>query len=362
MARIVRLQSKIGQLKEEFFRRNRIAEEFREKETFAAIRIQSWIRGCQVRAYLRHLHRNATVIQKIWRGFRARVHFRQMLKTAYFMMKMNFYNEMAVRIQRRWRGYYVRKYMHNYHARKRYLEGLKQKNEQVRKDLEEFAELQRRVREVSTLEREEQEKQLQAQRMHFLLSTHQSPGVFNSPYRDQPHEMELRMRSVRPLLARTLPRKKEPLLGGCDPTSPGASLDLHANQPLPPIPSKKPQGPFRDPAEVQRQRWRAPEPTLRTATSITALEEAREELLLWEGAGRVCHQPFYPFANAHKNRKYERMIHTFTAYDPVPYGTKNFREENPEKLKGKKPFKTVFTTTHVFDKFGRLYSNAGKIV
>ncbi|XP_035268903.1 spermatogenesis-associated protein 17 isoform X7 [Anguilla anguilla] len=294
MASFVRLQDQFLQIKEEFFRRNRIAEDYRYKENLAAIQIQSWFRGCQVRVYLRQLHRNATIIQKVWQGYTARACFRQMVKTAYFMMKMHFYNEMAVRIQQRWRGYYVRKYIHNYHARQQYLEGLARKNEQIRRDLEEFGELQRRAMEHSNIERDEREKQDQAQRMHYLLSTHQ--------------------------------------------------------------------GPFRKATEVNQQRYRPLEPTLRVATSITALEEVRKDLFCQEWTGHISAQPFQLFSNADKNRKYEGMIHTGTLYGKLDYGSKHFRETNMEILQGKVPFKTVFTTSHVFDKFGRLYSNAGKIV
>ncbi|XP_029114602.1 spermatogenesis-associated protein 17 isoform X1 [Scleropages formosus] len=314
MARLEWLQRQIEGIKEEHVIENR--------EHSAAVRLQSWFRGCQVRARLRLLHRKATIIQKVWRGFRARNQFRQMVKKAYFVMKMNFYNEMAIRIQRRWRGYYVRKYIHNYYALKRYLEGLTIKNEQVRKDLEEFAELQRREMERLAREREGQRKCLQAQRLHFLLSTEQCPGVFNSPYRDFPHEMELRLRSIKPLLAKNAPLRRDS--GG----SPACSL--------PPVPSKKPQGPFRDPAEVLQQRYRPLEPTLRVATSITALEEAREELRREEWRSRVIDDIFQPFSNAHKNRKYERTLHGTSSYEQVDYGTKYFREENKEKRQGEK--------------------------
>ncbi|KAJ8400301.1 hypothetical protein AAFF_G00396840 [Aldrovandia affinis] len=330
MANLLRLQNNIGQVKEDFFRTNRISEDYRYDETFAAVQIQSWFRGCQLRDFLRHLHRNATIIQKIWRGYRARACFRQTLKTAYFMMKMNFFNEMAVRIQRRWRGFYVRKYVHNYHARRHYLEGLARKNEQVRRDLEEFGEIQRRVREHSEMERKERERCDLAQKMHHLLSTQQRPGVFNSPFRVRPHEMELRMRSVEPALIKAALQKRKSLQGLL-----GTNLDLHTTQPLPPIPSRKPQGPFCEAMEVQKQRHRPLEPSLRVATSITALAEAREDLRGQERAGRNSARPFQPFSNAHKSRKYEGMIHTCTLYDQVAYGSKHFREENLEKLQGK---------------------------
>ncbi|XP_041710277.1 spermatogenesis-associated protein 17 [Coregonus clupeaformis] len=364
MARFVRLQNEIERIKEEYFTRNRIAEENRQRENEAAIQIQSWFRGCQVRAYLSHLHRKATIIQKIWRGFTARAHFRQMVKAAYFIMKMNFYHEMSVRIQQRWRGYYVRKYSHNYYARKRYMEALARKNKQIRRDLEEFSEFQKRERECLAMEREEQEKTVQAQRMHFLLSTKQCPGVFNSPFRPEPDEMELRLRRTKPLPPRTFPRDRASLLGNTSPSAPSLSGVPRAfgAKPLPPIPSKKPQGPFREPAEVWAQRQRGLEPSLRVQTSITDLEQAQDQLRSEEWRNRTMETMFQPFSKAHQNRSYEGMLHTSSSFQPVPYGTKYFREEHQENLQGKQPFKTVFTTCHVFDKFGRLYSNAGKIV
>uniref|UniRef100_A0A3B3ZCN4 Uncharacterized protein n=1 Tax=Periophthalmus magnuspinnatus TaxID=409849 RepID=A0A3B3ZCN4_9GOBI len=54
----------------------------REKENQAAIRIQSWVRACRVQVYISHLHKKAVIIQKIWRGFRARSRFRQMVKVS----------------------------------------------------------------------------------------------------------------------------------------------------------------------------------------------------------------------------------------------------------------------------------------
>ncbi|GAB0187414.1 spermatogenesis-associated protein 17 [Grus japonensis] len=133
MAALARLQARLSGLREEYFRRNRSIDEDRKIEYKAAVKIQSWFRGCRVRAYLRYLTKMVIFIQKWWRGYRSRRYFRKMVETAYFIMKMNFYNEMAVRIQKRWRGYYVRKYIHNYYALKKYLEAISVNNEIVRK-------------------------------------------------------------------------------------------------------------------------------------------------------------------------------------------------------------------------------------
>uniref|UniRef100_A0A8C6WIM7 Spermatogenesis associated 17 n=1 Tax=Neogobius melanostomus TaxID=47308 RepID=A0A8C6WIM7_9GOBI len=226
MAELLSLSTEI-EFRKEYFHRNCLAEESRQKENEAAIRIQSWFRACKVQAYISHLHKNASIIQKIWRGFRARSHFRQMVKAAYFILKMNFYEEMAVRIQRRWRGYYVRKYVHSFHARKRYLEDISLKNDQVRRDLDELEELQRRERTCLEIVKEQTTKVYQAHRLHHLLSTKQCPGVFNSPFRRAPHEMELLLRQVKyQAPTRLTPRDRAFLLGTPGPAAPNFSETL----------------------------------------------------------------------------------------------------------------------------------------
>ncbi|CAL8364597.1 unnamed protein product [Gadus morhua 'NCC'] len=175
MAGMLRLRSRIGEVEKEYYRRNRLAEENRPLENGAATRIQSCFRGCRVRAYLRHLHKKATIIQKRWRGFSARARLRQMVKAAYFIMKIHFYEAMAVRIQRIWRGFYVRKYVHNFYDRKRYLEGLAIKNDQVRRSLDELEVSQKRERAWLKVRREQAERTHQARQLHYLLST-QSVG------------------------------------------------------------------------------------------------------------------------------------------------------------------------------------------
>ncbi|XP_055085951.1 spermatogenesis-associated protein 17 [Periophthalmus magnuspinnatus] len=253
MAGVLRLDTE-QDFRQEYFYRNSLAEESREKENQAAIRIQSWVRACRVQAYISHLHKKAVIIQKIWRGFRARSRFRQMVKAAYFIMKMNFYEAMAVRIQRRWRGYYVRKYVHNFYARKSYLENISMKNKQVRRDLDELEELQRRERKCLEMVKEQTAKLYQAHRLHHLVSTKQCPGVFNSPFRRAPHEMELLLRQVKyQAPTRLNPRDRAFQLGTPGPAAPNFPETLgspwiksthsgSSSRPvLPPIVSRKPQ-------------------------------------------------------------------------------------------------------------------------
>ncbi|KAM6943620.1 spermatogenesis-associated protein 17 [Xenentodon cancila] len=251
MAELLKIKIKVEEFQKEYFYRNSQAEETRQGETEAAIRIQRRFRGSKVRSYLSHLHKKAIIIQKIWRGFTARARVRQMVKAAYFIMKMNFYEEMAVRIQRRWRGFFVRKYIHNFYARKSYLERLLMTNEHIRRKLDDFEELQKRERECLEMVNQQTAKVYQAQRLHHLLSTKQCPGVFNSPFRPAPHEMELLLRRVKYQASTRPPSRSGASVSGIPgPATPSLSGTLksqwitfattHRSRPvLPPIASKK---------------------------------------------------------------------------------------------------------------------------
>ncbi|CAG5116574.1 unnamed protein product, partial [Candidula unifasciata] len=219
-------------------------------EYAAAVRIQAWFRGIRVRAYLKFLNKCATKIQKIWRGFLARRYYSILLRNTVFIMRFKHYNAMASKIQRIWRGYYVRKYVFCYHGRKRYLEALQVKNEIVRKH-------------------------------HYLLSTEVIPGIYNSPFLPCPTEEEYLLRSVQPLSH----KKKKADEPEFDPICKNYSSSV-----LPPL--KKPLssmfiGPFRDPKDVQKQRYKPFQPTLRVCTDFFSLEKAREKLKKDEWVQRI---------------------------------------------------------------------------
>ncbi|XP_032447604.1 spermatogenesis-associated protein 17 [Lynx canadensis] len=132
MATLARLQARSTFLAHQYYFRNSAVDVFRRKEYDAAIKIQSWFRGCRIRAYLSYLHRVATVIQKCWRGYLGRQHYQLIVKLEFCTMKMNLYNAMAVRIQKRWRGYRIRKYCFNYFYLKEYLKAVSETNDAIR--------------------------------------------------------------------------------------------------------------------------------------------------------------------------------------------------------------------------------------
>ncbi|NXP50619.1 SPT17 protein, partial [Heliornis fulica] len=360
MAALARLQARLSWLREEYYRRNRSVDENRKREYKAAIKIQSWFRGCRVRAYLRYLNKMVILIQKWWRGYRSRRYFRKMVETAYFIMKMNFYNEMAVRIQKSWRGYYVRTYIHNYYALKKYLEAISVNNEIVRNELQEYAEMMENEEKRKDLEKKEKEKKYRARKMHYLLSTEQIAGIYNSPFRKSPDPMELLLQKSKPLSHRQQQVKSPFTYKLYDWPTCTRPPTFSTSQTLPPISRQKPQGPFRNTAEVLRQRFKPLEPTLRAAASINSpLEKAREEMKREEWRNCIHDNEFLPFSSYHKNKKYDPSIHRSGKYVQETYGIKHFCEVQPNKWIADK---VMLPSIVLFKKFGKTYSRTGQIM
>nr|KAF6400038.1 spermatogenesis associated 17 [Molossus molossus] len=359
MATLARLQARSVLVEHQYYFRNSVVDIFREKENDAAVKIQSWFRGCQVRTYIRHLHGIATIIQKCWRSCLGRQHYQVTVKLAYHTMKMNLYNAMAVRIQRWWRGYKIRKYCFNYFYLKAYLKAISETNDAVREALDEFAEMKEREEEKASLEREEKKRDYQARKMHYLLSTKQIPGIYNSPFREHPDPWELRLQKAKPLTPPRRKQKRTVRLGSwlaCTSTR-----SFPRSEVLPPIHRKQCQGPFRALAEVLEQRYKPLEPTLRAAEPIDGLREARKEFRGQEGA-RNMHDVFLPFSSYHKNKKYIPSLHLSSKYSSDSYGSQHFRDKNPKKWICDKDFQTVLPSFDLFSKYGKAYSKAGQIL
>ncbi|XP_031194006.1 spermatogenesis-associated protein 17 isoform X2 [Mastomys coucha] len=363
MATLAKLLARLPFLESQYYFRNRAIDSFRKFENDAAVKIQSWFRGCQVRAYIRHLNRVVTIIQKWWRSFLGRKYYQLIVEAAYYTMKMNLYNEMAVRIQRHWRGFRIRKYCFNYYYLKEYLRAVSETNDAIREALEEFAEMKEREERKALLEREEAQKDYQARKMHYLLSTKQISGVYNSPFREHPDPWELRLQKAKPLAHQKATADKgktsRSLSGWLECTS-ARSFPQSAS--LPPIDRKRCQGPFRDINEVLEQRYKPLEPTLRVAEPINHLHLAREAYKQEEHMRNLQDKMFLPFSSYHKKEKYIPMIHSSSVYNSDSYGQKHFRSQDPKKWISVKDFQTVLPSFELFSKYGKLYSKAGEIV
>ncbi|KAK6489654.1 spermatogenesis-associated protein 17 isoform X2, partial [Huso huso] len=223
-------------------------------------------------------------------------------------------------VQKRWRTCYVRKYVHNYYALKEYMEGLTMTNEIVMTVLENILlrksdlTLPKAINIGQINKLTENNKKILANQQNIPTNVDSIAGVFNLPYKLSPNEMEFRLCGANPLSPKASQSRKDVIEGIVETSAPGTPFTLLQIEPLQLIPKKKLHGPIRDPAEVLQQRYKPLEPTLRVATSITSVEEAREELKRKEWGSQVNDEL--------QNRQHELMIHTSSKCGHVDYGTK----------------------------------------
>jgi len=328
---------------EEIYSAQNEADAARKAEYQAAVRIQAWWRGAQLRRYIVFLNKSARKIQSAYRGHLGRLHFQVIVKAALEKMKNDFYNKMATRIQARWRGYFTRKYKHNYYARKNYLEAVSKRNIEVRDALSQYVEAHEEEKQRENRRLEEQEKILQARRLHYMRSTYQINGVFASPWFPQ-NDFEKLLASVKPLTIqerqKLFPNKKQ--------------QNQNDPQKLPPIknaPQKRVQGPFRSPQSVHNQRYRALSPSLRVLTPFDSEEQQKRTERDKEWTRRIQNKPMsFPQRRSLRD-VYEPLLHTTSKYGDIPYGTKYFREESQDAAR----FNSVVPPIPVFDKFGKTF-------
>ena len=248
---------------------------------------------------------------------------------------------MAVIIQRQWRGFYVRLRVHNFYARKKYLKALEIKNELVRRDLQDIRE--ETMLKVRFREREKYEGFLNrsARDNHHLVSTYTMPGVYNSPFREYPNEMELRLKALFHLdylnNKHRKPRRKVILRPPSEPYLPGT----------PPRDPRQPRGPFKPMHVIRRLRNRSIKPYFRLY-DCDDLKAARDQWKSNEKARHIHDKPFQSFY--HFREPYIGLVHTLSDYD---VSNKLFlRTEDPTKNISRKPMRTVLSPMAFFGMLG----------
>ncbi|KAK9818282.1 hypothetical protein WJX72_010042 [[Myrmecia] bisecta] len=182
MAAIARLKAKAPEVVVAFLENSRQAEAARPRDTAAAIRIQAAIRSYIVRHNLRRLTQTVICIQRCWRGYVGRQWFKHCRRIADKQLRKAYFDVQATQIQRHWRGFYSRKYVHDFGARKAYLATIASKNAQIREYIN--AEFQTAVQILHKQEEEEAQARFAKRviKLHHLLSTEAQAGVFRSPY------------------------------------------------------------------------------------------------------------------------------------------------------------------------------------
>jgi len=153
-----------------------------EEEFDACVRIQAFRRGIVCRRYTKFKHECAQRVQRTFRGSLARVKTKAIRKFRMEIESMAYFHYQAAAIQRVFRGFYSRRYTHDFYARKQFIQDVVKTSEKLRESLADH----RRQLEEEARRKEEEDKRIEfskiTQNLHHLLSTQSQPGIYNSPF------------------------------------------------------------------------------------------------------------------------------------------------------------------------------------
>ncbi|KAJ3176762.1 spermatogenesis-associated protein 17 [Geranomyces variabilis] len=164
---------------DQFFLMASDAELHRDAEYNAAIIVQKAWRGFVVRNRLENLNMAATTIQRYSRGYRGRQLLEELIIARNTARRMAYYFDMAVRIQRIWRGYWTRAHVFNYYERKAYIQAVKEKMEELREHLAEHLIQQEQEQKTYIASLAAQKADRLAGTRHHLLGTKDVPGIYS---------------------------------------------------------------------------------------------------------------------------------------------------------------------------------------
>uniref|UniRef100_A0A7S3M3D7 Uncharacterized protein n=1 Tax=Spumella elongata TaxID=89044 RepID=A0A7S3M3D7_9STRA len=168
---------------QKFWTTLKIAEENSGIDNSAALSIQRVYRGTTSRERIAKKSYKANEIQRVFRGLLGRNIARNKLKELDESRQLSLFNYLCIQLQKCFRGYYSRKYKHDQHRRKEYCKMLEEQGEQVRQNLQKYAEDLAEREEAEKEQKKDEEFTRLAQNLHHLVSTKRIPGIYKPlPY------------------------------------------------------------------------------------------------------------------------------------------------------------------------------------
>jgi myosin heavy subunit len=248
------------------------AEETREVERLACVKLQAWWRMMGTIRRIERMQMAARMLQRNTKAALAKIAYRKKIIERLQERRRKAYHNGAVLMQSLWRGYWSRKTIHDYYGRWiPYMDKIKDDSVKVTAALAEF-----RAKEEGRLASEKRaainrKHALKVSREHHLLGTTMITGVYDSQRTAGPvSEQELRA-SVKDLHLTRAPAMHLTRFGQqlsqWDGYQPGSSKPTT----LRPI-----QGPFKSPDEVARIKNLQPMLSLRAQTDFRSLERSTD--------------------------------------------------------------------------------------
>ena len=158
------------------------AEASRVAEMQAVVRIQSVWRGFVWRKELKRRILAALMVQKWFKGYKDRINLVQRKRDRDRSERLAFFNAVATSVQRRFRGFWSRKHLHNFYARKAYLVQVMAATERAKADMEEDGRMQMEEEVKRRAEADKARFERTVGSLHHLLSTQSVRGIYRSQY------------------------------------------------------------------------------------------------------------------------------------------------------------------------------------
>lgn len=148
----------------------------------AAIKIQRMWRRHVVRSKYIRIQEACLTIQRYMRGYLSWKYSEKLRYLERERMNVCFFDFHASLIQKVFRGYYFRKYVHSYYHRQKCLLNIKKQNAKVLEEIRQYQENQAKQIKQDQEEQEKETFEKLASKLHHLISTETIPGVYNPPF------------------------------------------------------------------------------------------------------------------------------------------------------------------------------------
>jgi len=184
MAHFFKLQTQLDDVAQVYFAMTQAASDECAREKQAIIKVQSVWRGSKVRERWHAVLHNALLVQRLSRGWLARVRTRARRLERTQRLNAVFFHHCATTIKKFFRGWWSRRNLHDYYGRKAYLEKVEQRGEWTKEYLTRYQannETEAKIDEESAMR---QEFDNLAGDLHHLVSTKSIAGVYNPPFND----------------------------------------------------------------------------------------------------------------------------------------------------------------------------------
>lgn len=362
MSHFFKLRDQLDESAKVYFAMKQAASDNSTREKQAIIKVQSVYRGSKVRERWHAVLHNALLVQRLSRGWLARVRTRALRLERTKRLNSHFFHHCATIIKKFYRGWWSRRYLHSYYGRKQYLEKVEQRGNWTKEYL---ARYQSNTEMEAKLEEEGQMRQEfdnLAGELHHLVSTKSIAGVYNPPFNDmlprafeKPIEQHLRD-SCQVRIPRSLRRPRHrsqsgqcrsgtlPPLDGAPHSGPPQDLpdrDPHHSRTASVGRMQKIQGPFRskEQNEVANAKAHNLFRSLQSSSNYSIVENDQRMGAKLDKLTRVSPVDFNPVGMAPTGYP-PSSVHTGAPFRDRPFELRSDYTELP-KIRDKPPFFTA---------------------